>query len=238
MEVFIEQIQKQVKKHKIMLSGKQEKQFYQYMLLLLEWNRKMNLTAITKQEDIILKHFIDCMTVLPYLEQKTKIIDIGTGAGFPGIPIKIMKENTKVTLVDSLKKRIEFLKEVIQKLDLERITPIHTRAEELGKVQEERESYDVAISRAVAKLNVLLEYLLPFVKVGGICICMKANNIDQELEEAREAIEILGGEIEKIENIPLGGSSIIRKLILIKKVKPTPNNFPRKAGIPIKKPIV
>lgn len=237
MEEFIKQIQKQAERNHVVLDEKQSKIFYKYMNLLLEWNEKINLTAITEQNDIILKHFVDSMTLLPYLKDNDKIIDIGTGAGFPGIPLKIAKPSTEITLVDSLNKRIQFLTEIIQSLDLNKVKAIHARAEELARKKGERESYDIATSRAVAKLNVLLEYLMPFVKVGGKCICMKANQIEEELEEAKKAIKVLGGEIEKVENISLGDSDIVRKIIVIRKVKSTPKEFPRKAGTPSKKPI-
>lgn len=237
MEEFIKEIQKQAERNQVMLDEKQSKIFYKYMNLLLEWNEKINLTAITEQNHIILKHFVDSMTLLPYLKDNDKIIDIGTGAGFPGIPLKIAKPSTEITLVDSLNKRIQFLTEIIQSLDLNKVKAIHARAEELARKKGERESYDIATSRAVAKLNVLLEYLMPFVKVGGKCICMKANQIEEELEEAKKAIKVLGGEIEKVENISLGDSDIVRKIIVIRKVKSTPKEFPRKAGTPSKKPI-
>lgn len=237
MEEFITQIQKQAKKNQIVLDEKQSKQFYEYMNLLLEWNEKINLTAITNQEDIILKHFVDCMTLLPYLKEKKKMIDVGTGAGFPGIPIKIVKPDMQITLLDSLNKRVKFLEEVTQTIGLKEIQAVHGRAEEFARKKGERESYDIATSRAVARLNVLLEYLMPFVKVGGKCICMKSNHIEEELEEAKKAIQVLGGEIEKIEELSLGNSDIIRKIIIIKKVKSTPKEFPRKAGTPSKSPI-
>ena len=237
MKEFINQIQKEAKSNQIKLNEKQAELFYKYMELLLEWNEKINLTAITDREGIILKHFIDCITIMPYLKEDNKIIDIGTGAGFPGIPIKIMSEKAEVCLMDSLNKRIKFLDEVIEKLELKNIKTIHARAEELARDKKQREQYDVATSRAVAKLNTLLEYMLPFVKVGGKCICMKSNNIEEELEESKKAIKILGGEIEKIEQIPIANTDIIRKFVIIKKVKPSPKEFPRKAGTPTKKPI-
>ena len=217
------------------ISQKQAEQFYTYMELLLEWNEKMNLTAITDPEEVILKHFIDSLTIIPYLKEADTVLDIGTGAGFPGIPLKILEENKKFTLLDSLNKRIIFLQTVITELELKNIQAIHGRSEEF--VSKERETYDIVTSRAVARLNVLLEYMLPFVKVGGRCICMKSFEIEEELKEAKKAIEILGGEIEKIDEITLPNTDIKRKIVVIKKVKNTPSKYPRKAGTPAKEPI-
>ena len=195
----------------------------------------MNLTAITEPNEVILKHFIDSLTIANLIEKDQKIIDVGTGAGFPGIPLSIVKEEN-ITLLDSLNKRITFLEEVINKLELKNIKAIHARVEEFAKNKKERESYDIATSRAVAPLNVLLEYLLPLVKVGGICICMKGSNTE-EIEEAKNALKILGGEIEKIEKITLPESDITRNIIIVKKVKETPSKYPRKPGTPSKEPI-
>lgn len=220
----------------IEISQKQAEQFYKYMELLLEWNEKMNLTAITEPEEVILKHFIDSLTIIPYLKEANTVLDIGTGAGFPGIPLKILEENKKFTLLDSLNKRIIFLQTIINELELKNIQAIHGRAEEF--VSKERETYDIVTSRAVARLNVLLEYMLPFVKVGGRCICMKSFEIEEELKEAKKAIEILGGEIEKIDEITLPNTDIKRKIVVIKKVKNTLSKYPRKAGTPAKEPII
>lgn len=220
----------------IEISQKQAEQFYKYMELLLEWNEKMNLTAITEPEEVILKHFIDSMTINQYLKDADTVLDVGTGAGFPGIPLKILEENKKFTLLDSLNKRIIFLQTVINELELKNIQAIHGRAEEF--VSKRREAYDIVTSRAVARLNVLLEYMLPFVKVGGRCICMKSFEIEEELKEAKKAIEILGGEIEKIDEITLPNTDIKRKIVVIKKVKNTPSKYPRKAGTPAKEPII
>ena len=174
---------------KVEISQKQADNFYKYMELLLEWNKKMNLTAITEPEEVILKHFVDSLTIIPYLNEENTILDVGTGAGFPGIPLKILEEDKKFTLLDSLNKRIIFLQNVIDELNLKNIQAVHGRAEEY--IREKREHYDIATSRAVAKLNVLLEYMIPFVKVGGRCICMKSFEIDEELKDAEKAIEIL-----------------------------------------------
>lgn len=220
----------------IEISQENAKQFYKYMKLLLEWNEKMNLTAITDPEEIILKHFVDSLTIMPYLSNANTILDVGTGAGFPGLPLKILESNKEFTLLDSLNKRITFLQTVISELELKNVQAIHGRAEEY--ISQKRESYDIVTSRAVAKLNVLIEYMLPFVKVGGRCICMKSFEIEGELKEAKKAIEILGGKIEKVDEITLPTTDIKRKIVIIKKVKNTPNKYPRKAGTPAKEPII
>lgn len=213
------------------------KKFQKYKDLLLEWNNKINLTAITEENEIILKHFIDSCTILKYIEDNQKIIDIGTGAGFPGIPLKIMNESLKITLVDSLNKRVNFLNEVISELKLENVEGIHSRAEDLGRDNNYREKYDVATSRAVANLSTLLEYLMPFVKVNGICICMKGPNIEEELNEAKKAINELSGKLEGVYNFKLPNSDIERNIIIVRKVDKIKLKYPRKAGMPAKEPI-
>ena len=210
--------------------------YYSYMKTLLEWNKKMNLTAITDENEIILKHFVDSATINKYIKENEVVMDMGTGAGFPGIPLKILNRENNFILVDSLNKRINFLEEVKNKLKLNKIVLIHSRAEDLAKNKVYRENMDVVTSRAVANLKVLVEYMIPFVKVGGKCICMKGPNADEEIKEAKNAIEILGGEIKKVENIKLK-DEIERNIIIIGKVKETPDKYPRKAGIPIKQPL-
>lgn len=237
-EVFMERLAQMAKEYDIILSKEQQIQFYSYMELLLEWNQKMNLTAITDEEEVLSKHFIDSLTIMPYVKERDKILDIGTGAGFPGVPLKIALPQNSITLLDSLNKRINFLQEVINKLDLKNIEAIHGRAEEFNKISGKRENYDIVVSRAVAKLNVLLEYMLPFVKVGGECICMKSADIEEELDSAKNAIAILGGKIKKIETITLVNTDIKRKIVIIEKVKETPRKYPRKAGTPSKEPII
>lgn len=211
--------------------------FYDYMNLLVEWNKKINLTAITEEKDIILKHFVDSLTVLKYIKENKSIVDVGTGAGFPGIPLAIMNDSLKITLVDSLNKRINFLNEVCNKIKLKNTKAIHSRAEEFGQDNNYRESYDIAISRAVSNLTVLAEYLLPLVKVGGKIICMKGPDIEEELKQAKSAIDILGGKFERCDNFCLPKSDISRNIIIINKIKETPKKYPRKAGTPVKTPL-
>ncbi len=232
---FGKSLKNKAKTLEVYISNAQIDKFYNYMNLLLEWNEKINLTAITEPEEVILKHFIDSITIIKYIKKAEKILDIGTGAGFPGIPLKILEEDKDIILLDSLNKRINFLQAVISNLKLDKVEAIHSRAEDF--IKEQRENYDIVISRAVAKLNVLVEYMLPFVKKGGICICMKSADIQQELKEAEKAIKLLGGEIEKIDDIILPNSNIERKIIVIKKINSTPSKYPRKAGIPAKQPI-
>lgn len=221
----------------IQLNEEQIDQFYTYMRLLLEWNEKINLTAITEPEEIIRKHFMDSITISKYIERNKKVIDVGTGAGFPGIPLKIIRRDIDILLLDSLNKRIHFLDEVIKKLELSHIQTIHARVEEFGKNKVYRESFDIATSRAVANLSTLSEYFIPLVKVNGTCISMKGSNVEKEVEQSKSAISILGGKIEKIEKFTLPKSDIARSIILITKVKNTPLKYPRKPGTPEKEPL-
>lgn len=236
-ERFEKSLKEKVEKLGIELNDYQVKQFYNYMKLLIEWNKKINLTAIIDPEDIILKHFIDSLTIAKYINEKDKIADIGTGAGFPGIPIKILNPENEMLLVDSLNKRIKFLEMVIQEDKLKNIKVLHGRAEEIGHNKAYRGNFDVVTSRAVAKLNILLEYMLPLLKLGGKCICLKGPNIEEELEEARNAIKILGGQIDKIEQMELPYSDNRRNIIIIKAVKQSPNKYPRKPGTPTTSPL-
>jgi len=214
----------------IKLSKEQLEKFYRYMKLLLEWNEKMNLTAIIEPEEMITKHFIDSLAVTKHIEANDKVIDIGTGAGFPGIPLRIAREDISCTLLDSLNKRIMFLDQMIEELKLKDIKTIHARAEELGAKKEYRETHNIAVSRAVAPLNVLLEYMSCYVVVGGKCICMKGPNIEKELEESKQAIKVLGLEILKIENIELPGTDNIRNILILKKNFTTASRYPRQTG--------
>lgn len=221
----------------IVFKEEQIRKFYTYMNLLIEWNNKINLTAITEPNEIIIKHFIDSLTILKYFEDKETVIDVGTGAGFPGIPIKIMKENVKVTLLDSLNKRINFLNEVIEQLELENIETIHSRIEDFGRNKKNREKFDIVTSRAVANLTTLSEYMVPLTKIGGKCICMKGVNVEEEILKSKNAIKILGGEIVKIEKLKLPEEKSDRNIIIINKQKNTPAKYPRKAGTPSREPI-
>lgn len=223
----------------LQIEEKQCQQFMVYSNLLLEWNEKMNLTAITERNEIVLKHFIDSISLLKGIEKKEKIslIDVGTGAGFPGIPVKIMKPDWNVTLLDSLQKRIVFLNEVVTKLGLEQVECIHARAEDGGKNPKWREQYDYCVSRAVANLTVLCEYCLPFVKIGGYFVSLKGPDIEEELKGAEIAIKKLGGCVENILTIQIPHTNIRHSLIMIKKICQTPAQFPRKAGKVSKVPI-
>ena len=236
-EEFSKKLKDTMKKINIEITDKQVNYFYNYMNLLLEWNEKINLTAITEENDIILKHFVDCGTILKYIKDNSSIIDIGTGAGFPGIPLKILNNSLKITLMDSLNKRIIFLNNVIEELKLSNIEAIHARAEELARNRNYREKFDIVTSRAVANLSTLSEYMLPFVKKNGIAISMKGSNIDEELNNSKKAIKILGGKIEKIDNFNLAETDNLRNIIILRKIEKTPKEFPRKAGKPSKEPI-
>ncbi|MCR5609319.1 MAG: 16S rRNA (guanine(527)-N(7))-methyltransferase RsmG [Lachnospiraceae bacterium] len=233
----------ELKKININISEKQIEQFNMYYDMLIEWNKVMNLTAIVEEMDVINKHFVDsllinCIKQFEYEENKDiKLIDIGTGAGFPGIPIKIIYPEVKVTLLDSLNKRINFLNEVINKLDLSDIETIHGRAEELGRNAKYREQYDYVVSRAVSNLSTLSEYCIPFVKKEGYFISYKAQNSDDEVKNANNAIEKLGGKVfdDKIVTIP--STDIDRRFVVIKKVKVTDKKYPRGQGKPVKNPL-
>lgn len=221
----------------IVFVDEQLEKFYKYMELLLEWNEKINLTAITNPEDVILKHFIDSLTINKYIKKERTIADVGTGAGFPGIPLKIYRPDLKVTLVDSLNKRINFLNEVISELELNKITTVHSRVEDFGKDGKYREDFDYVTARAVANLSVLSEYLIPIVKVNGQCVCMKGSNVQDELNSSKKAVDILGGKVAKVDKLVLPDSDMERNIIVIDKIKSTPNKYPRKAGIPAKEPL-
>ena len=238
MEEFKQNMKQYSKKIGIVLEEEQIEQFYQYEKLLLIWNEKINLTAITKPEEIILKHFIDSMTIAKYIGANKKLIDVGTGAGFPGIPLKIIRKDIQITLLDSLNKRVQFLNEIIKQLKLEEIETVHGRVEEFGKNKKYREKFDYATSRAVANLTTLSEYLLPLVKIEGKCICMKGSTVKEEIDQSQKAIAILGGKIEEIEAFQLPESDIDRHIVLLRKIKQTPAKYPRKPGTPSKEPIL
>ncbi len=224
----------------ISLSEKQIDQFLTYYHMLVEKNKVMNLTAITEFEEVLQKHFLDSLSLARVYELsgKESVIDIGTGAGFPGIPLKIAFPEMEILLLDSLNKRLVFLNEVIEELGLEKIATIHGRAEELGKDKRYREQFDLCLSRAVANLSTLSELCLPFVKKGGYFISYKSGQVDEEVQDAKRAIQLLGGKNTKVEKFDLPNSDISRSFVLISKAISTPDNFPRKPGIPAKKPIL
>ena len=236
-EDFKKDLKRWLEQINVKISDEEINKFYKYMELLIEWNEKINLTAITDQKGIILKHFVDSLTIAKYLKKDENIVDIGTGAGFPGVPLAIINKENHFTLVDSLNKRINFLNDVKENIELKNIITIHSRAEEFGQNKIYREKFDIAVSRAVAKLNILVEYLLPTVKVGGKIICMKGSNIEQELEESKFAIKELGGNIRKQEEFLLPETDIKRNIIIIEKIRNTPKKYPRKSGTPSKQPL-
>lgn len=230
---------KKVKELSIVLNDKQTQQFEQYYNILVEWNKVMNLTAITKYEEVIEKHFLDSLTIVDAInmEKIETLIDVGTGAGFPGIPLKIAFPHLKVTLLDSLNKRIKFLNEVIDLLELDDIKTIHGRAEDYAKQAEYREQYDICVSRAVANLATLSEYCLPYVKVDGLFVPYKSGEIDEELKSSEKAVSILGGKVEEVVKFQLPGTDIGRSFVKIHKIKETKKKYPRKAGMPTKEPL-
>lgn len=235
--VFKEELNKQLEIISIKLKDEQIKAFYNFMNLLIEKNKVMNLTGITDPKEIITKHFVDSLTISKFIQDNNKVIDIGTGAGFPGIPLKVLNNTLDICLLDSLNKRINFLNEVVEENQIKNIQLIHGRAEDYGQDLKYRENLDVAVSRAVAPLNILLEYMLPFVKIGGTCICMKGNITEEEINNSKNALNILGGEIEKMERFVLPNTDNNRTIIIVKKTKNTPKTYPRLSGTPSKKPL-
>lgn len=229
-----------IREYGVTLTDRQEEQFVRYYELLVQWNEVMNLTAITEFDQVLLKHFADSLSIAGTLDME-KIhycIDVGTGAGFPGIPLKIAFPHLKVTLLDSLNKRLNFLNEVIGELGLEKISTVHLRAEEGGKKPEYREKYDLAVSRAVSRLSVLCEYCMPYVRKGGYFVSYKAGQAEEEIKEGKKAIAVLGGKLTKTESFQLCNTDMERTLVVIKKVKDTPKKYPRKPGTPAKEPLV
>ncbi|OXX83957.1 16S rRNA (guanine(527)-N(7))-methyltransferase RsmG [Paraclostridium benzoelyticum] len=213
--------------------------FSKYREILVEWNQKMNLTGIEEEKEVYIKHFLDSVAAAKkgYIKDGMSIIDVGTGAGFPGLPLRICLENSKVTLLDSLNKRINFLSEVCTSINVDDIELIHGRAEDFGKDEKYREQYDIATARAVAGLPILMEFCVPFIKVGGYFVCLKGPNADTELEESRKAMEVLGLEfVEKID-VELPEIELKHNIVVFKKVNSTPAKYPRKAGKPVKSPI-
>lgn len=233
--------EKDLQSLKIQLEQYQIEQFMTYYEMLVEKNKVMNLTAITEFEDVMKKHFIDSLTLCKVypLDYRLDILDLGTGAGFPGIPLKIVFPFLNMTLVDSLNKRVLFLQEVIEKLGLEDIRAVHGRAEDLARDAAYREQFDLCVSRAVANLSTLSEYCLPFVKTGGCFVAYKADKVEEEVKQAEKAVKFLGGKIEKDRQAEfhLPDSDMYRSLVLIHKDSATPKKFPRKAGLPSKEPL-
>lgn len=231
------QFEKDLEELHITLTEEQLDQFLRYYAFLVEKNKVMNLTAITEFDEVMKKHFIDSLSLVKVFDLKKNltVLDVGTGAGFPGIPLKIVFPNLRVTLLDSLQKRIGFLQETIDMLSLDQIEAVHGRAEDFAKPDLLREHFDLCVSRAVANLSTLSEYCLPYVKIGGCFVSYKTD--EEETEQAEHAIEILGGSVKEQRAFTLPYSDIKRNLIIIEKCRPTPKQYPRKAGTASKKPL-
>ena len=223
----------------ITLDEVQKKQFTDFYEYLVEKNKVMNLTGITEFQEVLIKHFLDSLACVKAVDMSRikRIMDIGTGAGFPGVPLKIAFPHLEACLLDSLKKRVNFLEETFQLLKLENITAIHGRAEEYAKNKQYRETYDLCVSRAVSNLATLSEYCLPYVKTGGYFISYKSGTVQEEVEQAQKAVKILGGKIQDVVYFQLPDSEIQRSLVVIEKIKATPGRYPRKAGTPLKEPL-
>lgn len=235
----LEKLQNGLDALKLSFSEKQIQQLITYYEMLVEKNKVMNLTAITEFEEVVEKHFLDSLSLCQVLNLKKigRFLDLGTGAGFPGIPLKIAFPDLEMVLMDSLNKRIVFIKEVIQELRLTQVEALHGRAEEMARKPEHREAYEICVSRAVANLSSLSEYCLPFVKVGGMFVSYKSGEIEEELAQSKKAVRLLGGEQKKIFKFCLPNTEINRSFVMIEKRKSTPKSFPRKAGTPAKDPI-
>ncbi|MCI8513331.1 MAG: 16S rRNA (guanine(527)-N(7))-methyltransferase RsmG [Lachnospiraceae bacterium] len=229
----------QVKKISVFLTEEQAEQLIQYYEMLVEKNKVMNLTAITEWQDVLIRHFLDSLAPVSYIDfpDEGRLIDVGTGAGFPGIPLKIAFPDWRITLMDSLNKRVNFLREVIKKLGLSQIEVIHGRAEDLGRDPKYREQYDYCVSRAVANMATLCEYCTPFLKRGGIFLAYKSGKIEEELLEAKRAIHTLGCEMVKKETLVLPDSDIQRVFLFVQRKEKLSKKYPRKAGIPSKEPL-
>jgi 16S rRNA (guanine527-N7)-methyltransferase len=241
METFEEGLRKKLNLLSIELKKNQIDKFYNYFELLVKWNKFMNLTAIIEMDEVITKHFVDSLSLIKVVRdigiKDYSIIDVGTGAGFPGIPLKIVFPDLRITLMDSLNKRINFLNEVIDSLELVKIETIHGRAEDLGRELFHREQYDFCVSRAVANLSTLSEYCMPFVKIGGYFISYKSGKVEEELEVAKRAIFLLGGSPEEVKTFLLPGTDVERSLVKIIKNNGVSKKYSRKAGLPSKEPL-
>lgn len=223
----------------ITLTDEQENQFVQYYEYLIEKNKVMNLTGITELKDVLQKHFVDSLAITKAvsLDQIVDMIDIGTGAGFPGMPLKIVYPHLNTTLLDSLNKRIQFLKDLSEMIHVDHIEFLHGRAEDYAKMPEYRQQFNLCVSRAVANLSTLTEYCLPYVKVGGLFISYKSGNIDEELDNSKKAIHLLGGKLKEVVKFTLPDTDIDRSLVIIEKITNTSNKYPRKSGQPSKNPL-
>lgn len=227
-------LRKIFEKYKINITNQQENQFNSYFNQLIETNKVLNLTAITEEDEVVVKHFLDSVLPAKKFTKNSSVIDIGTGAGFPAVPLKIMRPDLEVCMVDSLNKRVKFLNDVINSLNFDNITAVHSRAEDFAKLN--REKFDYAVARAVAQLNTLVEYLLPLIKVGGYAVIYKSSKLEEEIDNAGKAISVLGGKIDKIDKYFVEGME--RNILYIKKIKNTPNKYPRDKNKPKISPIM
>ncbi|MDE7020279.1 MAG: 16S rRNA (guanine(527)-N(7))-methyltransferase RsmG [Lachnospiraceae bacterium] len=239
-DYHLDNFRKDLEALQIVLNEEQLCQFMSYYELLVEWNQVMNLTAITDFEEVCKKHFTDSLSLVKAykINASISVIDVGTGAGFPGIPLKIAFPDIEIILLDSLHKRVDFLKTVIDNLGLKKIEALHGRAEDYAKEKNFREQFDLCVSRAVSNLSTLSEYCIPYVKIGGHFISYKSEKLSEEKKDAEYAISVLGGEIEDQISFQIPNSDINRNLLIVRKKKETPANYPRKAGLPLKKPII
>ncbi len=236
LEEFQKIFEEECQKNQIQYDAKKAELLYQYMKLILEWNEKINVTAIKEEQEFIVKHYVDSLSISNYVRDAKRILDIGTGGGFPGIPLKIYHLDKEFTLIDSVNKKITVINDVIEQLKLSGIEALHVRAEDLARDSQYREQFDVVTTRAVSRLATIAEYMLPFVKIGGKAICMKGPNVEEEMEEAQKAIRILGGRFERVEKLNISGE-FERNLVILEKVKSTDKKYPRGQGKPAKEPI-